>query len=76
VVDASGIQVPDVWVRAYAIGNASGFVGTPVLTDSSGSFSIEQLLEGAYGLVASGVDGVANASGVTTGSEVRLVFHR
>jgi hypothetical protein len=74
VVDASGVQVPDVWVRAYILKTATGFVGTPALTDASGSFAIEQLFEGTYGLVVSGVDGLTNSGGVDTGSSVRLVF--
>ena len=74
VLDASGVPVPDVWVRAYVLNTATGFVGTPALTDASGSFAIEQLFEGTYGLVIRGVDGVTHSAGVDTGSDVRLVF--
>jgi hypothetical protein len=64
VVDANGAPVVDAWVRASAWPDASVSIA-PVLSDESGSFSLEGLLPGTYEIRA------ASAAGESVGERVK-----
>jgi hypothetical protein len=78
VVDASGVPVPDAWVKAsFAEAGAPllQVASEPALTGADGRFEIIDLLPGLYALVATHASGEAQALEVRAGQrDVRLAI--
>jgi hypothetical protein len=71
VVDHAGSPVPEAWIRATTIEVPFGDflpVGSPVLTDSDGNFTLNELFTGAYRIAATSSAGGAQLSPVAAGA--------
>ncbi|MEO8181068.1 MAG: carboxypeptidase-like regulatory domain-containing protein [Deltaproteobacteria bacterium] len=77
VVDASGAPIADAWISVGAAGPFIGHpLGQPVLSDSSGQFTVSALPRGDYDVSATAAQGEARAKNVAAGArqlELRIV---